>query len=164
VVITEMIVLLRDIGFDSEAIVRIKEDQSLDREEFSQFLVEEWGDDAAEKATMALAALAQRRSGDAARAALEEEGKLESTVAAMIAPSVVNEKLKQLFKAWDVDHTRYIDLKGARFQGVGRCVRLGLASHVTPWSCGGAAATVPPHITYAFRAPLPPPPPPPLPP
>jgi hypothetical protein len=115
VLIIEMIVLLRDIGFDTQAIVRIKEDQSLDREEFLQFLVEEWGNDAAEKAAMALEALAQRRSGDAARAALEEEGKLESTVAAMIAPSVVNEKLKQLFKEWDVDHTRYIDLKGMGF-------------------------------------------------
>jgi Ca2+-binding EF-hand superfamily protein len=52
---------------------------------------------------------------------LEMEGKLESTVAALVAPSAANEKLKELFAEWDVDHTGYIDLKGA-------CTRLASAS------------------------------------
>jgi hypothetical protein len=63
----EMALLLRDIGMDSAAILKIKKDQALDREAFSEFLKEEWGEATERKAKLALEALAARQTGDSKR-------------------------------------------------------------------------------------------------
>ncbi|KAK3260420.1 hypothetical protein CYMTET_30620, partial [Cymbomonas tetramitiformis] len=105
----ELVVVLRDIGMDPDKHTEGISNETLDREDFCEFLRVMWMGKELETAGIALEMLRKRLQGDKARRELEEKGALESSIAAAIAPDAVNEKLKELFKEWDVDGSGSIE-------------------------------------------------------